>query len=298
MGRWCRFKTSPTSWATPCDANRRLPVVSRRRDAGRRAYNRGHIPGAIYASLDDDLSATDGPGRHPLPGSGRLRRLARSLGHRTPPHRGRVRRRRRRRSRLGSGGCCEPSATRRVAVTRGWPPGVGAGQAADDRRGSLHGSGRSGVDRGRRSCRPRRPHRASRRRATRRRQRRRSDSAAKRNRSIQSPAISRPPSTSRTPTTSTPPPTSYPPTCSAQRFAGGRPRPRTGSRGVLRQRRHRLPRHPRPPPRRLRRRDPLPRLVERLVHRRLPSGNRLTQDGGIRGRPRRSESPLSREMLH
>ncbi len=35
--------------------------------AGRRAYDKGHIPGAIYASLDDDLSAAEGPGRHPLP---------------------------------------------------------------------------------------------------------------------------------------------------------------------------------------------------------------------------------------
>jgi thiosulfate/3-mercaptopyruvate sulfurtransferase len=35
--------------------------------AGRKAYRRGHIEGAIYASLDDDLSAPAGPGRHPLP---------------------------------------------------------------------------------------------------------------------------------------------------------------------------------------------------------------------------------------
>jgi thiosulfate/3-mercaptopyruvate sulfurtransferase len=30
-------------------------------------YRRGHIPGAVYASLDDDLSGDEGPGRHPLP---------------------------------------------------------------------------------------------------------------------------------------------------------------------------------------------------------------------------------------
>ena len=35
--------------------------------AGREAFADGHIPGAIYLSLDDDLSAPDGPGRHPLP---------------------------------------------------------------------------------------------------------------------------------------------------------------------------------------------------------------------------------------
>jgi len=38
-------------------------------DAGRAAYNAGHIPGALYAHLDDDLSGPITPqsGRHPLP---------------------------------------------------------------------------------------------------------------------------------------------------------------------------------------------------------------------------------------
>lgn len=39
-------------------------------EAGRRAYRRGHIPGAIYAHLDEDLSGEIIPGktgRHPLP---------------------------------------------------------------------------------------------------------------------------------------------------------------------------------------------------------------------------------------
>lgn len=37
--------------------------------AGARAYARGHIPGAVYASLDEDLSdlSKQGLGRHPLP---------------------------------------------------------------------------------------------------------------------------------------------------------------------------------------------------------------------------------------
>ncbi len=35
--------------------------------AGRSMFIAGHIPGAVYLSLDDDLSAKDGPGRHPLP---------------------------------------------------------------------------------------------------------------------------------------------------------------------------------------------------------------------------------------
>jgi thiosulfate/3-mercaptopyruvate sulfurtransferase len=37
---------------------------------GRRAYDAGHIPGAIHLDLDDDLADLDGlggPGRHPLP---------------------------------------------------------------------------------------------------------------------------------------------------------------------------------------------------------------------------------------
>jgi len=36
-------------------------------DRGIAAYGEGHIPGAIYASLDRDLSAPEGDGRHPLP---------------------------------------------------------------------------------------------------------------------------------------------------------------------------------------------------------------------------------------
>ena len=36
-------------------------------DRGRAAYADGHLPDAVYASLDDDLSGPDGAGRHPLP---------------------------------------------------------------------------------------------------------------------------------------------------------------------------------------------------------------------------------------
>ena len=34
---------------------------------GRRAYEAGHLPGALFLDMDADLSATSGPGRHPLP---------------------------------------------------------------------------------------------------------------------------------------------------------------------------------------------------------------------------------------
>lgn len=34
---------------------------------GRQAYDAGHIPGAIFLDVDDDLVAPTGPGRHPLP---------------------------------------------------------------------------------------------------------------------------------------------------------------------------------------------------------------------------------------
>ena len=35
---------------------------------GRAAYDAGHIPGAIHLDVDTDLVASEGPGRHPLPG--------------------------------------------------------------------------------------------------------------------------------------------------------------------------------------------------------------------------------------
>lgn len=35
--------------------------------AGRTAFETGHIPGAVYADLDHDLSGPSGAGRHPLP---------------------------------------------------------------------------------------------------------------------------------------------------------------------------------------------------------------------------------------
>jgi thiosulfate/3-mercaptopyruvate sulfurtransferase len=34
---------------------------------GRREYEEGHLPGAVFVDLDSDLAAPTGPGRHPLP---------------------------------------------------------------------------------------------------------------------------------------------------------------------------------------------------------------------------------------
>jgi thiosulfate/3-mercaptopyruvate sulfurtransferase len=49
---------------------------------GRQAYERGHVPGAVYVSLEDDLSdhAVAGRGRHPLPSGRALEAAARRWG--------------------------------------------------------------------------------------------------------------------------------------------------------------------------------------------------------------------------
>ena len=49
--------------------------------AGRRAYAEGHIPGAVYASIDQDFAAPPGPGgRHPLPPAEALQAQLRAWG--------------------------------------------------------------------------------------------------------------------------------------------------------------------------------------------------------------------------
>ena len=47
---------------------------------GRAAYETGHLPGAIFLDLDTDLSAPDGPGRHPLPDPAAFARLLAERG--------------------------------------------------------------------------------------------------------------------------------------------------------------------------------------------------------------------------
>ncbi len=49
---------------------------------GRDAYERGHLPGAVYVSLEDELSdhAVAGRGRHPLPSGSSIQAAARRWG--------------------------------------------------------------------------------------------------------------------------------------------------------------------------------------------------------------------------
>ncbi|KUH95747.1 sulfurtransferase [Mycobacterium sp. IS-3022] len=49
---------------------------------GRAAYERGHLPGAVYVSLEDELSdhTVEGGGRHPLPSGSALQDAARRWG--------------------------------------------------------------------------------------------------------------------------------------------------------------------------------------------------------------------------
>ncbi|MDW5611641.1 MULTISPECIES: sulfurtransferase [Mycolicibacterium] len=52
------------------------------RPDGREAYTRGHVPGAVYVSLEDELSdhAVTGRGRHPLPSGDSVESAARRWG--------------------------------------------------------------------------------------------------------------------------------------------------------------------------------------------------------------------------
>ena len=52
---------------------------------GTAAYEAGHLPGAVYVSLDDDLTdhGVPGRGRHPLPSGASLQAAARRWGMRT-----------------------------------------------------------------------------------------------------------------------------------------------------------------------------------------------------------------------
>ena len=49
-------------------------------ERGRQAYRQAHVPGAVYVDLETDLSAEEGPGRHPLPDWGALAARMGELG--------------------------------------------------------------------------------------------------------------------------------------------------------------------------------------------------------------------------
>ena len=49
-------------------------------EQGRTEYAAAHIPGAIYVSLEEDLTGPEGPGRHPLPPAGAFRARMSQLG--------------------------------------------------------------------------------------------------------------------------------------------------------------------------------------------------------------------------
>ena len=53
---------------------------------GRRDYDTGHIPGAVFVDLDTDLVANEGPGRHPLPEPAAFLRRMEALGFDAASH--------------------------------------------------------------------------------------------------------------------------------------------------------------------------------------------------------------------
>ncbi|UMB72111.1 sulfurtransferase [Mycobacterium paraterrae] len=77
---------SATQLARLIDAGQRVAILDVRwridEPDGRAAYQRGHLPGAVYVSLEDELSdhSTVGRGRHPLPSGRSIEAAARRWG--------------------------------------------------------------------------------------------------------------------------------------------------------------------------------------------------------------------------
>ncbi len=101
--------------------------------AGRRAYEGGHIPGAIFLDLDGELAlapAPGRPGRHPLPSPAAFAATLAGRRDRLGRPRGRLRRRRG----LGRGPAVvdarRPRASRRRGGPRRRDPGVGRGRSS------------------------------------------------------------------------------------------------------------------------------------------------------------------------
>ena len=109
-----------------------------RPEAGREAWSRAHLPGAVHADLHHDLAGPTTPrsGRHPLPDPRRLRRPLATLGRQRRLAAGRLRRR----DRHVGGALLVDDGKVAGAPARcrhGWrtAPLAAAGPASDDRSG-------------------------------------------------------------------------------------------------------------------------------------------------------------------
>ena len=71
-------------WLRANAADRAIRVIDLRwylgGKSGRDAYAEGHIEGAVFLDLDADLSAAEGPGRHPIPSAEKFEEAMRKAG--------------------------------------------------------------------------------------------------------------------------------------------------------------------------------------------------------------------------
>ena len=86
MGTRAEVLVTPIELARWIDANEPVTILDVRwqlsEPDGRAAYQRGHLPGAVYVSLEDELSdpTVTGRGRHPLPSGRCIEAAARRWG--------------------------------------------------------------------------------------------------------------------------------------------------------------------------------------------------------------------------
>ena len=239
---------------------------------GRVAYDAGHIPGAIYVDLDTDLRAPEGPGRHPLPDPAVFAERLGELGIGSEHEVVVVRRRRRRHRRSTVVDARRPGPRGRSPCwTAGsWRGSQGGHPVEIARRRTWPAASLHLRDRWTRVIDRDAPHGPARRRRPARCARGAPAIGARWSRWTRSPGTSRPPGTRRPTATSGRMVGSSPPTtCAPASNRSARAR-RDGGRHVLRQRRDRLPQRARDAARRTARPDPLPRVLERLEHGRLP----------------------------